>query len=359
MARVRPRGEDIRKFILENVTAHASEIAKLTAERFHISRQAVAKHLSKLVDEKCLAPAGNTRNRTYRLVPLTKWQKLYSISAGLAEDIVWTEDVTAALGNLPANVRDIWHYCFTEMFNNAIDHSGGTTIFVEVIKTASTAEMLILDNGIGIFRKIQEALNLLDERHAVLELSKGKLTTDPRNHTGEGIFFASRLMDSFRIYSGGVYFSHQFGDDQDWILENSAPREGTAVFLRLHNHTSRTEKQVFDQYVSGDDYAFTKTVVPVRLAQYGNDKLVSRSQAKRVLARVELFKTILFDFADVDTVGPAFADEIFRVFVGKHPEIAVRPINASPQILAMIARAANVEDRSIDGLAQTAQQEPK
>jgi hypothetical protein len=347
MTRVRPRGEDIRKFILENVTTHSSDIAKFTSAHFGISRQAVAKHLSKLVDEKCLSPSGNTRNRTYRLVPLVEWQKVYPITGDLAEDMVWTEDVSSALGNLPSNVRDIWHYCFTEMFNNAIDHSGGTTIFVEVIKTASTAEMLILDDGIGIFRKIQEALHLLDERHAVLELSKGKLTTDPRNHTGEGIFFSSRLMDSFQIHSGGVHLSHKFGDDEDWILENSEPRGGTAVFLRLHNHTSRTEKQVFDQYVSGNDYAFTKTVVPVRLAQYGNDKLVSRSQAKRVLARVELFKTILFDFTDVDSVGPAFADEIFRVFADKHPEIEMHPIHVSPQIRAMIARAESVEDRSV------------
>jgi hypothetical protein len=52
----------------------------------------------------------------------------------------------------------------------------------------------------------------------------------------------------------------------------------------------------------------------VRLAKYGNDQLISRSQAKRLLARIELFKIVLFDFSGVETIGQAFADEIFRVF---------------------------------------------
>lgn len=40
-----------------------------------------------------------------------------------------------------------------------------------------------------------------------------------------------------------------------------------------------------------------KTVVAVRLAQLeDDDKLVSRAQAKGILARVDRFKTVVFDF---------------------------------------------------------------
>ena len=63
----------------------------------------------------------------------------------------------------------------------------------------------------------------------------------------------------------------------------------TMVFMRLNNHTARTLTKVFDQFTSGEDYGFNKTIIPVDLAQYGQDKLISRSQAKRLLARVELF----------------------------------------------------------------------
>jgi hypothetical protein len=182
-------------------------------------------------------------------------------------------------------------------------------------------------------------LNLLDERHAVVELAKGKLTTDPARHTGQGIFFASRLVDSFDILSGGVYFTHKFGEESDWILERPETRDGTTVFMKLNNHSSRTDRQVFEQYTSGDDFGFTKTVVPVRLAQYGEDKLISRSQAKRLLARVDLFRSVLFDFEGVDSIGQAFADEIFRVFARSHPNLELVPINATPQVQQMINAA--------------------
>ena len=65
------------------------------------------------------------------------------------------------LGKLPQNVMDIWHYCFTEMFNNAMDHSGGSEIIVKVARTAADTQLLLMDNGVGIFKKIQKALNLL------------------------------------------------------------------------------------------------------------------------------------------------------------------------------------------------------
>lgn len=339
MTRVRARGEDVRRFILNNVEKHPTEISKLVAEHFGITRQAVNKHLQKLTAEGALSETGQTRNRTYRLSPLVEWRKEYQISPELAEDFVWTNDVRLVLGHLPENVMDIWHYGFTEMFNNAIDHSDGTRIVVRIRKTAVSTEMVLSDDGIGIFKKIQSAMNLLDERHAILELAKGKLTTDPKNHTGEGIFFTSRMFDCFDILSGGVFFTHQFGDDMDWLLELEKFQHGTSVWMEINNHTSRTTEKIFDRYSSGDDYGFNKTVVPVRLAQYGDDKLISRSQAKRVLARVELFKIIIFDFNKVETIGQAFADEIFRVFANKHPEINMSVIKANSAVKRMIERA--------------------
>jgi anti-sigma regulatory factor (Ser/Thr protein kinase) len=339
MTRVRSRGEKIRGFIINNVEKHASNIAKVTADKFDITRQAVNKHLKKLVDEGALTQHGNTRNRSYKLHPLVEWQKSYSLTETLAEDVVWRRDVIALLGQMPENVIDIWHYGFTEMFNNAIDHSEGTTLTIQLKKTATSTELALYDDGIGIFKKIQAELDLLDERHAILELSKGKLTTDPDNHTGEGIFFTSRMFDDFDILSGGTYFSHKFGEKEDWILERDKFSSGTAVWMKLNNHTSRTTKKIFDKFSSDDDFGFTKTVVPVRLAQYDDDKLISRSQAKRLLARIDRFRTVLFDFQGVDTIGIAFADEVFRVFSSKHPEIELIPIKANSAVRRVIHRA--------------------
>jgi hypothetical protein len=339
VVRVRARGEDIRRFILENVEKHTTGIAALTANKFSITRQAVNKHLQNLTSEGALTPSGKTRNRTYKLCSLLEWRQSYQLQPGLDEDLIWTRDVMPIVGHFPENVVDIWHYCFTEMFNNAVDHSVGQDMLFQITKTAANTQMLLADNGIGIFKKIQTAMNLADERHAILELSKGKLTTDPKRHTGQGIFFTSRLMDSFDILSGSVYFSHIMGNEEDWIVERPESQQGTAIFLKLNNHTSKTCKKIFDQYSDLEDFGFIKTVVPVRLAQYGNEKLISRSQAKRVLGRVELFKTVLLNFEGVPIIGQAFADEIFRVFVNSHPQIDLIAINANSEVKRMIESA--------------------
>lgn len=348
MTKVRSGGEPVRKFLIENIGAHPADIVRVAAEKFGCSRQAVHKHLRRLVDEGAVVVSGNTRSKRYVLAPLLQWNREYAVAGALAEDAVWRSDIAPLLGKLPENVLSIWHYGFTEMLNNVIDHSGASHVAVSVTKTAASTKIAIYDDGVGIFKKIQAALNLVDERHAVLELAKGKFTTDPANHSGEGIFFSSRMFDEFDILSGEVYFSHEFEKKEDWILQRSSPQGGTLVTMVLHNHTARTTKKVFDKFSSGEDYGFNTTVVPVKLMRYGDDSLVSRSQAKRLLARVDRFKVVMLDFAGVASIGQAFADEVFRVFRAKHPEVELAPIHASSEVRRMISRAESLAAESRD-----------
>lgn len=343
MVGIRKRGEIIRQFILDNVEHHPKDIVALTSNAFKISRQAVNKHIKRLVEQNALLVRGKTKNKHYHIHPLIKWEHIYTLDGSLAEDIVWRTNISEFVSDLPDNVIDIWQYGFTEILNNAIDHSSGAQVHVQVTKTATTTEIVIYDDGEGIFKKIQRELGLHDERHSVLELAKGKLTTDPDNHTGEGIFFSSRMFDDFAILSGSVYFSHKHDEVEDLILERQRFQSGTGVFMILSNNTARTKKQIFDSFTSDDSYGFTKTVVPVRLTQYGDDKLVSRSQAKRLLVRVDKFKTVLFDFDEVESVGQAFADEIFRVFKIQHPDMDILFLHANKQVQQMIARALSQE----------------
>lgn len=340
---VREKGEQVRRFILENVEDHAEDIAGLAAEKFSISRQAVNKHLMRLREQGALIKDGSARAPTYKLAALDEKFFNYVRGPELDEDVVWRTDIKPFIEPLPDNVLSIWHHGFTEMFNNAVDHSAGTSIVVRIRKTAVSTEIGISDDGVGIFKKIQAEFSLLDERHAILELSKGKLTTDPRNHSGEGIFFTSRMFDRFEILSGGLYFGHERGAPADYLIERSKAASGTFVLMELNNHTARTAKKVFDEYSEGEDYSFNKTVVPVQLARYNSDELVSRSQAKRLLARVELFKYVVLDFKGVETIGQAFADQIFRVFAADHPEIRLIPINVSQDVTNMINRAKSHE----------------
>jgi anti-sigma regulatory factor (Ser/Thr protein kinase) len=339
MTGIRARGEDIRRFILQKVEKHPTDISRVTAHEFGITRQAVNKHLQRLTLEGCLLESGKTRNRSYKPRPLARWNKVYTIEPGLQEDVIWENDIRPALGELPDNARNILHIGFTEIFNNALEHSEGTQISVAIGKTATNTELVISDNGVGIFKKIATALNLADERHAVLELAKGKFTTDAKHHSGEGIFFSSRMFDYFIILAGGVSYSHHYGkDENDWILERE-PSVGTTVYMDLNNHTARTARQIYNEYASGENYGFNKTVVPVRLAQFGSDQLVSRSQAKRLLSRIELFRVVILDFEGVESIGQAFADEIFRVFASAHPGVELVPDNMSEEVQQMIARS--------------------
>lgn len=335
---IRERSERVRAYILAN--AHRPGLSGLVSKKFNISRQAVNLHLQALVSQGLLVAQGNTRTRNYKLATTASISFRYSLAErNLEEDAVWRKDIGPFLSGLPANVMDIWNYAFTEMFNNAIDHSVGSSIDVVVAKSAIDTEMQVLDNGVGIFRKIQAAFDLPDERQAIFELSKGKLTTDVVHHSGQGIFFTSRMVNAFDILSHGVYFGHEIGSETDWMLDVDSPGSGTAVLMRVDNNTARTIKKVYDQYSVEGSYGFNKTTIPVRLAKYGTDQLVSRSQAKRVLMRVEQFSRVIFDFRDVEMIGQAFADQIFRVFALEHTGVELIVSHANPTILGLVNAA--------------------
>jgi hypothetical protein len=99
-------------------------------------------------------------------------------------------------------------------------------------------------------------------------------------------------------------------------------------------------KEVYDAYASPENnYAFDRTVVPVKMAEHSENDLISRSQAKRLLLRIDRFRTVVLDFRNVNQIGQAFADEVFRVFTRGHPDVEVQFINANGDISNMIRRA--------------------
>lgn len=338
MKKPQKKTEEIHQFILENVEDYPASITSVVSEKFGISRQASHRHVHKLVQDGLLISHGATRDRTYEVKPLVEFS-IHLPLQGLQEDRVWREYIRLHLENLPSNILSIFQYGFTEMVNNAIDHSEGTELGINLRRTYKVIEVNVIDNGIGIFHKIHTELDLDDQLHAILELSKGKLTTDPDHHTGEGIFFTSRMFDEFSILSGKLYFKH-YEPDNDWLLENTEEvHKGTDIQMIIPINSNRTTKEVFDRFTMEGDYGFSKTHVPVFLTRYGDENLVSRSQAKRLLARFERFREIILDFNDVDSIGQAFADEIFRVFASQHPNIHLYHINANEQVAGMINRA--------------------
>ncbi|MBL8529540.1 MAG: DUF4325 domain-containing protein [Burkholderiales bacterium] len=329
--------DSIRHRALVLIDADGRRVGTRLADAVGISRQVANGYLQGLVNDGLVEAKGTTRARAYTLRTQAQVEQPYP-TAGLQEDLVWRELISPVVARFPQNVRDIWHYGTTEMINNAIDHSGAAEVRVTAARNALFTDVTVADRGEGIFAKIQRALGLHDPREAILELAKGKLTTAPEHHTGEGIFFTSRVMDRFEIESHHLRFTHAV-KAEDKIAEQAADFEGTRVSMRLANDSARTLGEVFDAYTDPEEYSFDKTVVPLRLAQYEGEKLVSRSQAKRVSYRFERFKRVELDFAGITDIGQAFADELFRVFANAHPQIRITPLNASPAVAQMIRRA--------------------
>ena len=88
MVSIRKRGEKIRQFILDNIERHPKDVTTLTSKAFDISRQAVNRHIKRLVDQKAILIHGKTRSRRYALHPLIKWDHTYLLGGTLLGGIL-------------------------------------------------------------------------------------------------------------------------------------------------------------------------------------------------------------------------------------------------------------------------------
>jgi len=337
----RPKNADMREFILHNVQDHGPDIATFAAQHFGMSRASVNGYLRTLVDEGLLTSTGKTRARVYKLKPLEQFAYELELTEATQEDIVWRDIFYPRLKTLPENILAICDYGFNEMLNNAIDHSDSKSCRLYYTRNYAELTLVVQDLGVGIFEKITKECNLTDKHEAILELSKGKLTTDSSKHTGEGIFFTSRMFDKFAIMSGDMTYTRSKKDDDDWLVEakkGDSFAQGTVVMMEIALTSAHTVKEVFEKYID-DDFKFLRTHVPLRLAKYEGETLVSRSQARRLLKRVERFSEVMLDFDGITEIGQAFADEIFRVWRREHPGISIIPVRFSKDIERMIRHA--------------------
>lgn len=333
------RFDDLVRTVTRDVVEHPRDLTRHYAERFKISRVAANKYIQRLETEGWIARSGPSTHPVFSPGYKRRIARLYPL-AGLEEHMAWEKDFKPYLSMSP-NVQSIVSHGFTEMVNNAIDHSCGGSVFVFATQDENALRIIISDDGVGIFAKITSALDLPDMRQALFELSKGKLTTDPSKHTGEGVFFTSRMFDSFEISANGLHFNHDANSSHDWLDEAQGVfPEGTTVFMRISSNSPRTAAEVYAQFTEApEDYDFSKTVVPMRLARFGGEQLVSRSQAKRLIARFDRFRTVILDFSDVQEIGQAFADELFRVYGNAHPKVELLPKNMTEQVERMWLRA--------------------
>jgi anti-sigma regulatory factor (Ser/Thr protein kinase) len=329
---------EVREFLLENIPGNPTSVASMAVKKFGVSRAAIGGYLARLVAEGLVEASGKTRARSYSLKASIDRQFFRERNGRWTEDNVWREDIRPLMDNVKNNIIDIAQHGVTEIVNNALDHSHTPRVLTWYREYYKDINITVADFGIGIFNKIQQDFRFADARTALLELSKGRLTSDRKHHAGEGIYFTSRMFDRFSIRSGHLFYtrSRTFGDD--WLIEvsdNDDYVEGTLVSMVISKTADYTARDVFNRY-QGEDIHFRTTHIPVALGRYPGEQLVSRSQAKRILARVTDFAEAMLDFQGVSEIGQAFADEIFRVFQNAHPKMRIIAFNTNEAIDKMI-----------------------
>ena len=308
------------------------------ADRLGITRQAAHYHFRAMMESGEVIRVGPGHGRGTKYVENSIASFTVHLG-GTAEDAVWREQVAGIepIASLSPPARDIHQYAFTEMMNNAIEHSEGQTAGIRIREILDGLQVSIHDDGIGVFTKIARERGLAPDEIAG-ELSKGKLTTDPNRHTGEGIFFTSKAVNRFVLESDRTAFVVEGGIDQlDWAVGPSAIGRGTRVTWDIPTEPTHPLQEVFDRFASEDTFEFSRTVTHVALFS-GSRTLISRSEARRLTRRLEGFDVVTVDFSGIEMVGQGFADELFRVWGSLHPDVTLVRINTTPAVAQMIER---------------------
>lgn len=332
--------EQVLQYMLKLIAANDSKLVAKTLDAFEgvVSKSTIYNYLAELCENKIIKKSGSS----YELVN-NIYQFVYENDGSLGEDRIFERDIESKLLNLPKNVFSAWRYAFTEMMNNAIEHSSATTINVTIFRNVLKTSIVIADNGKGIFNNIREYVK--NEKNEDLTLKEcaallfaGKFTTAKSMHSGEGIFFTSHLMDSFKIISDGVVFTRNNFDDTNF--ETSA-KDSTTVVMELNNNSNKTTREVFNRF-SDVDEGFIKTQIPIAHIFSGTGP-VSRSEARRLGELIVKFKEVDLDFINVEEVGQAFVHELFIVWQRNNPDVKLNILNACDDVDFMIRRVKNTK----------------
>lgn len=299
-------------------------------EAFQLSRSTVYNYVSELVRDQIIV---KEENGQYSLASDQKF--LMYENQNLDEERVFTADIFPFLESLPTNVIEAWRYAFTAMMKN----SETEKIYVKVIRDRLQTTIVIMDEGVGIFRKIQEYIQKdrgenLTLVECVSLLFAGKFTTAREYHSGEGIFFTSHLMDDFFIMSDELLFTRN--NFSDAYTNMASCEKGTLVYMQLFNKSQKTVKEVFDRYTNPEE-RFTHTSVPIAHMFTGGSP-VSRSEARRLGGMLLRFKKATLDFTGVKGIGQAFTHELFVVWQRRNPEIELNCIGMEEDVERMIRR---------------------
>lgn len=333
---------EIKKYLLRKIDEDDKELVYKVADAFGISTTSVKRYIDAEITAGHIVHNSNVKCG-YTLCFYEKKLEYDIEKLSDREDTIIFDDLFPFM-QVNDKASHIWSYTLPEIFNNSLEHSKGKKINAIIRKCCLYTVIVIADDGIGVFNNVRLAMEKFGFKNptnedALAELYKGKFTSFPERHSGEGIFFSMRMMDKFLLWSDGIVLKGGYSENTSMIKSHLlayASRlmgKGTMVVMCLENETLRESREIFDKY-SDVDEGFYKTYIPIRDICFEKDP-VARSQARRICLRLESFKEVIFDFMNVDFMGQGFADEIFRVFHNAHPEVTLTPVNMNAEVQKM------------------------
>ena len=331
------REQRTREKVLDRLGWSPTNVGAIAAA-LGVTTQAVLHHLGALRAAGMVRQTGSGRGAKWERVfaHLLNWD--HERAGVLGESAMWAEAkalIPSELALINEPTRRVLDYTVTEILNNAIDHSFGSAISLRLAFDGKCIDVVVSDDGIGAFRKVREFFRLANDMEAIAHIAKGRQTTAPTQHTGQGLFFCSRMVDQFEVESNGRLWKVDNLRD-DATIAPATDRPGTRVTLRTSMQGRLSPKEVFDKH-SIEEFAFDRGVMRVALIMHGNE-FISRSEAKRLATGLELYGAVELDFNEVTAVGQGFVDELFRVWINAHPGTTITYVNASDEVKFMIER---------------------
>ena len=270
---------DLEALILKFARKKDGFSSKKISKKFGYSIAYVSRILQKLVDSGQLFKTGSTKNSRYFLADsgsikrakskVQIYNRVFSGKEGHEVSNIKEHEVLEdarkklSFDDLPENVNSIFDYAFTEMLNNAIEHSMTGKLLIKVEKKEEIISFEIRDYGTGIFNNIKQKFSLNSDEEAIGDLIKGKLTTAKEGHPGEGIFFTSKCADTLIIQSGAkkIVFNNLL---EDIFVRTVQEYKGTKVMFNLSKHSTGNLSEIFKKY-SRTDKTFDTTKVAIKL----------------------------------------------------------------------------------------------
>ena len=185
-------------------------------EALGFSRQYTVRLLNRLIAAGEIHRRGKTRAARYHLGKASEEidrLELIKEREGLSEHVVFEEVIKRMrlTTRLNRNCIAIFDYAFTEMLNNAIDHSHSKKVWVRVEVDHSVVTFVVKDLGIGAIESIKQGFDIGDDFSVIVSedgiygVGNGAKWAMGALHAGASVQEALEIAAKKDIYTSGPF----------------------------------------------------------------------------------------------------------------------------------------------------------